>query len=45
MSDWYDHKVLRYDEVPHNRFCVGCLFTSIMMTVAGAIFYTIKSTP
>jgi len=44
MNDWYDHKVLRYDEVPHNRFCVGCLFTSIMMTVAGAIFYTIKST-
>ena len=45
MSNWYEDKVLGYDEVPHNRFCVGCLFTSIMATVAGAIFYTIKITP
>ena len=45
MSDWREHKLLRHDEVAHNRFCVGCLFTSKMATVAGAIFYTIKSTP
>jgi len=45
MSNWYEHKVLRYDEVPRNTFCVGCLFTSIMAAVAGAIFLTIKNTP
>ena len=43
MSDWDEHKVLRYDEVPHNTFCVGCLFTSIMMVVAGVIFFSLKS--
>jgi|SaaInlV_125m_DNA_1040241.scaffolds.fasta_scaffold03812_8 hypothetical protein len=45
MTDWNESTVLGYDKVAYNRFCVGCLFTSTMATIAGAIFYTIKITP
>jgi hypothetical protein len=45
MTDWSESTVLRYDEVPRNTFCVGCLFTSIMAVVASAIFFTINNTP